>query len=197
MPASWAVDPPGLGRFQPRTGSSVQFTAGPKGGQGTVTATAAGLTASTTLTVGPGPLHVASIRYGIGAAKTLLVTVSLADLRGRPVRDAFVSVSRPPPRLPVLLGARDDRGERPRDVPRPPQEGVLPHDGHACERGRVSLGSSDTRQHVLQVTPPGYNPAPQGVFPSGQRGRAVNPLALPSEVRILPPPFTWVATTSP
>ena len=36
--------------------------------------------------------------------------------------------------------------------------------------------------------PPGYNAAPQGVFPSGQRGRAVNPLALPSEVRILPPP---------
>jgi hypothetical protein len=28
------------------------------------------------------------------------------------------------------------------------------------------------------------------VFPSGQRGRAVNPLALPSEVRILPPPFS-------
>ena len=34
---------------------------------------------------------------------------------------------------------------------------------------------------------PGYNGAlPQG-FPSGQRGRAVNPLAQPSEVRILPP----------
>src|SRR5919206_1195304 len=26
-------------------------------------------------------------------------------------------------------------------------------------------------------------------FPSGQRGRAVNPLALPSQVRILPPPL--------
>ncbi len=26
-------------------------------------------------------------------------------------------------------------------------------------------------------------------FPSGQRGRAVNPLAKPSEVRILPSPF--------
>jgi hypothetical protein len=92
VPASWAADPPGLGRFQPRTGSSVQFTAGPKGGQGTVTATAVGLTASAALTVRPGPLRVGSIRYGIGAAKTLLVTVSLADLRGRPVRDAFVSV---------------------------------------------------------------------------------------------------------
>ena len=92
VPASWTVDPPSLGRFQPQTGSAVQFTAGPKGGQGTVTATAVGLTASATLTVRPGPLQVASIRYGIGAAKTLLVTVSLADLRGRPVRDAFVSV---------------------------------------------------------------------------------------------------------
>src|SRR5262249_15603137 len=30
-----------------------------------------------------------------------------------------------------------------------------------------------------------------GVYPSGQRGRAVNPLAQPSEVRILPPP--WLA----
>ena len=59
VPASWAANPPGLGRFQPQTGSSVQFTAGPKGGQGTVAATAVGLTASTTLTVRPGPLHVA------------------------------------------------------------------------------------------------------------------------------------------
>jgi hypothetical protein len=32
-------------------------------------------------------------------------------------------------------------------------------------------------------------PFPTGEFPSGQRGRAVNPLALPSEVRILSPPF--------
>jgi hypothetical protein len=34
----------------------------------------------------------------------------------------------------------------------------------------------------------GYNGPAQGEFPSGQRGRAVNPLALPSEVRILSPP---------
>jgi len=27
-------------------------------------------------------------------------------------------------------------------------------------------------------------------FPSGQRGRAVNPLAQPSQVRILPPPLS-------
>src|SRR5439155_2064311 len=44
--------------------------------------------------------------------------------------------------------------------------------------------------------PRGYNAAFPGVFPSGQRGRAVNPLALPSEVRILPPPFSVVASTT-
>lgn len=92
IPAAWSVDPPGLGRLSPRTGSSVQFDAGARGGKGTVTATAAGLAATAALTVGPGPLEVASIRYGIGAAKTLLVTVSLVNLSGRPVRDAFVSV---------------------------------------------------------------------------------------------------------
>jgi hypothetical protein len=35
---------------------------------------------------------VASVRYGIGAGKTLLVTAPLVDLRGRPVPNAFVSV---------------------------------------------------------------------------------------------------------
>src|SRR5215216_5552768 len=34
----------------------------------------------------------------------------------------------------------------------------------------------------------GYNARPPGEFPSGQRGPAVNRLAPPSEVRILPPP---------
>src|SRR5919204_1217758 len=34
-----------------------------------------------------------------------------------------------------------------------------------------------------------YNSPAAGEFPSGQRGRAVNPLALPSEVRILSPPL--------
>src|SRR6185369_12653199 len=47
-------------------------------------------------------------------------------------------------------------------------------------RSTASAGSQPSR---------GYNGRPLGVFPSGQRGRAVNPLALPSEVRILPPPL--------
>ena len=34
----------------------------------------------------------ARIRYGIGAGKTLLVTVTLVDARGRPVPNAYVSV---------------------------------------------------------------------------------------------------------
>src|SRR5262249_9265164 len=46
---------------------------------------------------------------------------------------------------------------------------------------------------------PGYNGRPQGVYPSGQRGRAVTPLAEPTEVRLLPPPLARfpgnVATT--
>ena len=36
----------------------------------------------------------------------------------------------------------------------------------------------------------------QGVYPSGQRGRAVNPLAQPTEVRILPPPLSGSLQTT-
>ncbi len=36
-----------------------------------------------------------------------------------------------------------------------------------------------------------YNPPSPGVCPSGQRERAVNPSAQPTEVRILPPPLRW------
>jgi hypothetical protein len=90
--ATWTVAPAGLGTVQPRAGATVTFTAGAKGGQGTVTATGAGFTAGAPISVAPGPLRVAGIRYGIGAGKTLLVTVTLADARGRPVPNAFVSV---------------------------------------------------------------------------------------------------------
>jgi hypothetical protein len=90
--AVWTLDPAGLGTIKPRTGASVTFTAGPKGGRGTVAAAGSGLTASLALTVGPGPLRVASIRYGLGAGKTLLVTVALVDARRRPVPDAYVSL---------------------------------------------------------------------------------------------------------
>jgi hypothetical protein len=90
--ASWTVVPAGLGTVQPTAGSTVTFTAGAKGGSGTVTATGGGFTASAPIAVAPGALRVAGIRYGIGAGKTLLVTVSLADARGRPVPNAYVSL---------------------------------------------------------------------------------------------------------
>ena len=90
--ASWTVAPAGLGTIRPLAGSTVNFTAGPKGGLGTVTATGGGFTASAPIVVAPGTLRVAGIRYGIGAGKTLLVTVSLVDVRGRPVPNAYVSV---------------------------------------------------------------------------------------------------------
>jgi hypothetical protein len=90
--AVWAVDPPGLGTITPRTGSSVTFTGGPKGGSGTVSAAGSGLTASLSLTVGPGQLRVVSIRYGVGPGKTLLVTAALVDTRDRPVANAYLSL---------------------------------------------------------------------------------------------------------
>jgi hypothetical protein len=89
---TWTVAPAGIGTVQPRSGASVTFTAGAKGGQGTVTATGGGFTATAPITVAPGPLRVVRVRYGIGAGKTILVTVTLVDLRGRPVPNAYVSV---------------------------------------------------------------------------------------------------------
>jgi hypothetical protein len=90
--ATWTVEPAALGTVQPQTGATVTFTAGAKGGRGTVTASGAGLTATLPIAVAPGPLRVAGIRYGIGAGKTLLVTATLVDARGRPVPNAYVSV---------------------------------------------------------------------------------------------------------
>src|SRR5207245_5040604 len=55
---------------------------------------------------------------------------------------------------------------------------------------RVLLPAVGARDHPLSVERSGARlqlPAP-GVCPSGQRERAVNPSAQPTEVRILPPP---------
>jgi hypothetical protein len=57
-----------------------------------VTASGAGFTATAPIAVAPGVLRVAGVRYGIGAGKTLLVTVSLVDARGRPVPNTYLSV---------------------------------------------------------------------------------------------------------
>jgi protocatechuate 3,4-dioxygenase beta subunit len=75
----------------PTTGPTTTFTAGPKAGTGTVTATAAGLTGNVAVTVTPGPIHVASIRYGIGK-NALLVTATVVDAGGRPIPRAVVSL---------------------------------------------------------------------------------------------------------
>jgi hypothetical protein len=89
--ASWSVAPIGLGIVAPTTGPTTTFTAGPKAGTGTVTAIAAGLTGNVAVTVTPGPIHVASIRYGIGK-NALLVTATVVDAGGRPIPRAAVSV---------------------------------------------------------------------------------------------------------
>ena len=62
-----------------------------------------------------------------------------------------------------------------------------PHDKHV-----EPLHAAIVRGHRRSETPQSRRPyeatmAPLQGFPSGQRGRAVNPLAQPSEVRILPP----------
>jgi hypothetical protein len=91
--AAWTLQPATLGIMRPATGATVAFVAGAKGGSGTITATGAGFTASTPIAVAPGPVHVASIRYGLGAGKTILVTATVLDSRGRPVPGAHISVS--------------------------------------------------------------------------------------------------------
>ena len=93
--AEWALDPPGLGKLEPARGTTTTFTAGPRAGTGTITATVTSatgaLTASAHLTVRPGRLIVSSVRYGVGKA-VLFVTVSVRDLRQRPVEGAVVSI---------------------------------------------------------------------------------------------------------
>jgi hypothetical protein len=93
--AAWSASPASLGPVRPTSGASTMFTAGRKGGTGTVTAAVAGpsgpLSASATVTVKPGQIKVAAIRYGIGR-NALLVTVTVVDRARRPVAGAFVSI---------------------------------------------------------------------------------------------------------
>ena len=73
---------------------------------------------------------------------------------------------------PRAAAREADRGRRPRR-PGPDDEDV--------EALHAWIVGGKRRQRR------GYNGAPSQGFPSGQRGRAVNPLAQPSEVRILSP----------
>ncbi len=52
----------------------------------------------------------------------------------------------------------------------------------------LAIGRGSPCLEFMRVDPR-YTSAPTGEFPSGQRGPAVNRLAPPSQVRILPPPF--------
>jgi len=92
--ATWSVTPPALGSVKPASGPTTTFTAGARGGTGQVTATVTGasgpLSATATITVKPGQVKVASIRYGIGK-NAILVTATIVDASGRPVAGASVS----------------------------------------------------------------------------------------------------------
>jgi hypothetical protein len=55
-----------------------------------------------------------------------------------------------------------------------------------------------SRVMVTQVADPALESAPEpGEYPSGQRGGAVNAMALPSQVRILPPPSDTADSPDP
>ncbi len=91
--ATWTVTPKTVGSVNPAVGPTTTFTAGARGGSGTVTATVAGasgpLSAQSTITVKPGRIKVASIRYGIGR-KQLLVTATAVDSKLKPIAGAVV-----------------------------------------------------------------------------------------------------------
>jgi hypothetical protein len=93
--ATWVLEPSTLGRLKPATGPTTTFTAAGRAGSGTLTAavtTPSGVLSGTArVTVKPGRLQVASVRYGVGKG-TLLVTVTVLDSSRRPVEGAVVNV---------------------------------------------------------------------------------------------------------
>jgi hypothetical protein len=95
LPLTWSVTPSTLGTVKPETGLTTTFTAAARGGSGTLTATVTGtagpISGSASLTVTPGVVRVASIRYGIGK-NAVLVTATVIDAGRRPVAGALVSV---------------------------------------------------------------------------------------------------------
>ena len=86
--------------------------------------------------------------------------------------------------------ARAVRAEQAEELAAPHLE-VEPVDGDERPVDLAELLGPDRRvPHAENVSHrPDYNALPPGVCPSGQRERAVNPSAQPTEVRILPPPF--------
>jgi hypothetical protein len=94
LPLTWSITPLSLGTVKPATGLTTTFTAAARGGSGTLTATVTGtagpISGSASLTVTPGVVRVASIRYGIGK-NAVLVTATVVDAGRRPVAGALVS----------------------------------------------------------------------------------------------------------
>jgi uncharacterized protein YjdB len=91
-PATWSIVPGTIGALEPQ-GATALFTAGMRGGSGTITASVSGaagpLSATATVTVKPGRIKVASIRYGIGR-RTILASATVVDSAGRAVPGAVV-----------------------------------------------------------------------------------------------------------
>jgi hypothetical protein len=94
-PATWSLAPARLGTLTPASGPVTTFTAGPKGGAGTLTATVAGgtspLSASAAVTVTAGQLRVSAISYR-PTSRAVFLTAQVVDGRGRPVRRAAISI---------------------------------------------------------------------------------------------------------
>jgi hypothetical protein len=93
VPVMWSLTPRSLGSLAPGTGSATTFTAGRTLGAGTVTATLANQTVSTSVgvTVTPGRLEVGSIRYE-RRNRALYVTATAVDVSGKPISRALVAV---------------------------------------------------------------------------------------------------------
>jgi hypothetical protein len=109
----------------------------------------------------PGRPHPLRDRCGQDAARH-----RLARRRPRPAGRQRLRVgARPPARLSVRHRPRHDAPDRPQDVPRPPQAGLLPDDHRARERQRLPLGRQDAGQSLLRVAPApragtGFEPVP-------------------------------------
>ena len=111
--ATWTVQPATLGTVQPRTGASVTFTAGPKGGKGTVTAAAVGLTATARSPSRPARCRSPASATASAPARRSSSRSRSSTLRGRPVPNAFVSVLVRRRGYPFFSGPRHDPRERP------------------------------------------------------------------------------------
>ena len=122
----------------------------------------------------------------------------------RPVDDSGAVAE---PQLDLVDELLDHRRRVDRALPHraqrhPAAAGLVPREGRPCRPGgrRPPARRAGTRSSIRPAHPRrrsrrsasqtgGYNArAPLGVCPSGQRERAVNPSAQPTEVRILPPP---------